>query len=117
MHLNHHASHLVIAFFNTPRDDVENCSLPVRHELLDMRIVKSSQRVGIKQCKLVAVEGINDVLVDEVLVHNDNELLDVVCPHSHERAREASPVIKILSYLTPYKFGSKIMISLPLNEK
>ena len=38
----------------------------------------------------LVVEGVNHVLDDEVLVPDYVELLDVVCPHSHERAREAS---------------------------
>ena len=48
---------------------------------------------------VLAVEGINDVFVDEVLVLDDNELLDVVCPHSHERARVASKANPLDSFV------------------
>ena len=47
----------------------------------------------------LVVEVINDVLDDDVLVLDDNELLDVVCPYSHERARVDSKAKQVDSFV------------------
>ena len=47
---------------------------------------------------VLVVEVVNNVLGDDVLVPGDNELLDVICPHSHERARVASKANQLDSF-------------------